>query len=49
MRSDKPSAAAFQDWIAEVVLPAIRKGGMYVKGEEKVATGEMSLEERPSR
>jgi prophage antirepressor-like protein len=27
------------------VLPAIRKDGMYVMGEEKTRTGEMSLEE----
>jgi prophage antirepressor-like protein len=27
------------------VLPAIRKDGGYIKGEEKVASGEMSEEE----
>jgi len=27
MRSDKPQARAFQDWIARDVLPAIRKTG----------------------
>lgn len=26
MRSDKPEARAFQDWVTKVVLPAIRKG-----------------------
>lgn len=25
MRSDKPEAKAFQDWVTKVVLPAIRK------------------------
>jgi prophage antirepressor-like protein len=45
MRSDKPGAVAFQDWVTSVVLPAIRKDGMYLKGEEKVATGELSIEE----
>ncbi len=45
MRSDKPEAKAFQDWVTRDVLPAIRKDGMYVKGEEKVVTGEMSLDE----
>jgi prophage antirepressor-like protein len=45
MRSDKPTAMAFQNWIAEVVLPAIRKDGMYVSGEEKVSTGEMTIEQ----
>lgn len=39
MRSDKPIAKRFQDWVTRDVLPAIRKDGMYVLGEEKVATG----------
>jgi prophage antirepressor-like protein len=43
MRSDKPQAKAFQDWIAYQVLPSIRKHGIYVAGQEKVATGEMTL------
>ena len=30
MRSDKPEAKAFQDWVTRVVLPAIRKDGGYV-------------------
>ena len=41
MRSDKPEAKAFQDWVTKDVLPAIRKDGAYVKDEEKVVTGEM--------
>jgi len=45
MRSDKPEAREFQDWVARVVLPAIRKDGAYVMGEEKVATGELTGEE----
>jgi prophage antirepressor-like protein len=45
MRSDKPEARAFQDWVTKVVLPAIRKDGAYVMGEEKVVTGEMSEDE----
>jgi len=45
MRSDKPEARAFQDWVTRVVLPAIRKDGAYVLGEEKVATGELSEDE----
>lgn len=45
LRSDKPEAKAFQDWVTRVVLPAIRKDGAYVMGEEKVATGEMSEDE----
>lgn len=45
MRSDKPQARSFQNWVTRDVLPAIRKDGGYIKGEEKVATGEMSEDE----
>ena len=41
MRSDKETARKFQDWAARHVFPGIRQDGMYVLGEEKVATGEM--------
>ncbi|MDF3822001.1 BRO family protein [Leptospira sp. 96542] len=44
-KSRKPEAKDFQRWVTSVVLPAIRKDGAYVKGEEKVATGEMSEDE----
>lgn len=36
MRSDKPAARRFQDWVTGTVLPAIRKDGAYIMGEEKV-------------
>lgn len=36
-----PIAVRFQDWVTRDVLPAIRKDGAYIMGEEKVATGEM--------
>jgi prophage antirepressor-like protein len=39
MRSDKPEAKQFQDWIAKEVLPSIRKNGGYIKDQEKVLTG----------
>ncbi|TCZ64454.1 BRO-N domain-containing protein [Roseicella aquatilis] len=39
LRSDKPQARQFQDWVTREVLPAIRKDGAYVMGEEKVRTG----------
>ncbi|WP_420325314.1 Bro-N domain-containing protein [Mameliella sp.] len=39
-RSKKPEARAFDRWVRHVVLPAIRKDGGYVMGEEKVATEE---------
>jgi prophage antirepressor-like protein len=41
MRSDKPEARKFQDWVTREVLPAIRKDGGYILGEEKVNSGEM--------
>ncbi len=44
MRSTKPEARRFQDWVTCDVLPAIRKDGAYIMGEEKVATGEMDEE-----
>ena len=30
MRSDKPQAEAFQDWVCGEVLPSIRKNGAYM-------------------
>lgn len=36
MRSDNPEARIFKDWVTRDVFPAIRKGGGYIKGEEKV-------------
>jgi prophage antirepressor-like protein len=44
-RSDKAEAVEFQRWVNHTVLPAIRKDGGYIMGEEKVATGELSEEE----
>lgn len=40
-RSTKPEAKAFDRWARHEVLPAIRKDGMYVAGEENVKTSEM--------
>lgn len=37
MRSDKPEARTFQDWVTREVLPAIRKDGGYIAGEEGMA------------
>ncbi|MCE1243797.1 BRO family protein [Oryzomicrobium sp.] len=36
MRSDKPQAKAFQDWVAREVLPSIRKTGAYVMGQPSI-------------
>lgn len=33
LRSDKPQARPFQDWVTKVVLPAIRKDGGYIMGD----------------
>jgi prophage antirepressor-like protein len=38
-------AKQFQDWVTREVLPAIRKDGAYVMGEEKVRIGEMTEDE----
>jgi prophage antirepressor-like protein len=40
-----PAVRQVQEWLTCEVLPALRKDGMYVLGEEKVRTGEMSMEE----
>lgn len=48
LRSDKPQARQFQDWVTRDVLPAIRKDGGYILGEEKVKTGELSEDELQS-
>jgi prophage antirepressor-like protein len=37
-----PEARQFRDWVTREVLPAIRKDGAYILGEEKVTSGEMS-------
>lgn len=45
LQSRKPEAVKFKEWVTGTVLPAIRKDGAYVMGEEKVAAGEMSEDE----
>ncbi|HEV7305110.1 BRO-N domain-containing protein [Ensifer sp.] len=45
MRSDKPEAKDFQNWVTRVVLPAIRKDGGYIHGEEHVVSGAMTEDE----
>ena len=44
-KSRKSFAEEFQDWICEVVIPAIRKDGGYINSEEEFAKGEVSEEE----
>lgn len=40
--SKMDKAEEFQDWICEVVIPAIRKDGAYINNEEKLSSKEMS-------
>lgn len=45
MRSDKPQAEAFQDWVCEEVLPSIRKTGKYsMKKDEELDDGAFAVE-----
>ena len=44
-KSRKPFAEEFQDWICEIVIPAIRKDGAYVNNEEKLQSNDMSEDE----
>lgn len=45
LTSRKPAARRFKKWVTGTVLPAIRKDGAYVLGEEKVIKGELSEDE----
>lgn len=42
LRSDKPEAKDFQNWVTRVVLPAIRKDGGYIHGEQNGVSGAMT-------
>lgn len=47
LRSNKPQAKVFKKWLTHSVLPAIRRDGLYIKGEElllKAATPEQLRE-----
>jgi prophage antirepressor-like protein len=43
MRSRKPEAKAFRKWVTSVVLPAIRRDGGYIRGEELLQVDGLSL------
>ena len=49
MRSDKPQAKQFQDWVTRDVLPTIRKTGQYSTSAAAVAAGEMSFAEMTAK
>lgn len=46
MRSDKPEAKAFQDWVTKEVLPSIRKTGGYLLNEEARSTAHADTKEQ---
>ena len=46
MRSDKPKAVPFQDWLADKVLPAIRKQGAYISDKLTYEEALKIVEER---
>ncbi len=45
IRSRKPQAKGFRDWITKVVLPSLRKDGVYIVGQEKPITDADTLPE----
>lgn len=49
LRANKTEATPFQRWVRQTVLPAIRKDGGYVLGEEKVTRGEETIEDLEAR
>lgn len=49
LKSRKPEARKFQDWVTGTVLPSLRKDGGYIVGEEEVVTGEMTDDELLAR
>jgi len=43
MRSKKAEAQTFRKWVTSTVLPALRKDGIYIAGQEKPITDELTL------
>jgi prophage antirepressor-like protein len=41
LRSGKPEAQQFQDWVTREVLPSIRKNGGYIAGQEQMSDLEL--------
>lgn len=48
LRSRKPEAKTFRRWVTHHVLPAIRRDGAYIKGEERLLES-ASIEELQAR
>ena len=49
MRSRKPQAKAFRKWVTGVVLPAIRRDGGYIRGEELMNVAHLGLPQLAAR
>jgi anti-repressor protein len=45
LRSRKPEAKAFRKWVTGTVLPSLRKDGLYIAGQEKPITADLTLPE----
>lgn len=45
MRSTKTAAKPFQKWVTSTVLPTLRKDGLYIVGQEKPITDDLTLPE----
>ena len=43
MRSKLPAAEQFEEWVVGTVLPALRRNGGYVVGQERLETGRSAL------
>ena len=43
MRSTKPAAKTFQKWVTGTVLPTLRRDGLYVAGQEKPISDDLTL------
>lgn len=41
LRSDKPEAKPFRNWVTSEVLPSIRKNGGYISGQEQLTPSEL--------
>lgn len=45
LRSKKPEAKTFKKWVTATVLPALRKDGIYITGQEKPLPVDLTLPE----
>lgn len=45
MKSRKPEAKAFRKWVTSVVLPSLRKDGVYFAGQERPIPEDMTIDQ----